>query len=332
MQDDTLLRFIDPSTAEDPNLVFVAMPFSSVFDARFDKGIRVPLEEDGYRVVRTDRIFGNSELIMSRIVRHIQSAFIVVADITGSNPNVLLELGLALGLGKRVILIAERPEEVPADLRYITYLQAGETPDHLSCLLKKSVKTITSQSMSFQNDKFPELTSTQRILYGGNYLGIIDVLPATADVMFEFAFRANKRIDVLGLSGRMIFEMYDNLTVKKAIYDSLAKGVRIEITLPADNSKHTDLHAEIDGSGTDAWIAQVRLGASRFADMGAYIHRTRLPVTWGGVIVDKEFALVQMFVMGQWRTRFLKLKNVPQGLFGHFYTQLQLMKEEEAHV
>jgi hypothetical protein len=57
MQDDTLLRFVNPIAEEDPNLVFVAMPFSPVFDTRFDKGIREPLEEDGYHVVRTDRIF-----------------------------------------------------------------------------------------------------------------------------------------------------------------------------------------------------------------------------------------------------------------------------------
>jgi hypothetical protein len=332
MQDDTLLRFVNPIAEEDPNLIFVAMPFSPVFDTRFDKGIREPLEEDGYHVVRTDRIFGNSELIMNRIIRHIQSAFIVVADITGSNPNVLLELGLALGFGKRVILIAERPEEVPADLRYITYLQAGESPEHLSLPLKNSVRTIASQNLDLKSNQFLELTNTQRIVFGARYLGIVDVLPAKADIMFEFAFRANRCIDVLGLAGRMIFEMYDSPTVKKAIGNSLLNGVEISITLPAEDSKHSALHAKINGGGLDDWSTQVRLGASRFTDMGACIHRTQSPVTWGGVIVDKEFALVQMFVHEEWRTRFLKLKNVPQGIFTHFETQLQLLKGDSNHV
>jgi nucleoside 2-deoxyribosyltransferase len=47
----------------------------------------------------------------------IRRAEFVVADLTGSNPNVLFEVGLALGLSKPVLLLSQGPaKDVPFDL------------------------------------------------------------------------------------------------------------------------------------------------------------------------------------------------------------------------
>ena len=43
------------------------------------------------------------------------SAEIVIAELTGSNPNVYLELGYAWGCGKRTILLAHESEKLPFD-------------------------------------------------------------------------------------------------------------------------------------------------------------------------------------------------------------------------
>jgi hypothetical protein len=42
---------------------------------------------------------------------------LVIADITGGNPNVMVEVGMALGLGKQILLLAQRrSSDVPVDL------------------------------------------------------------------------------------------------------------------------------------------------------------------------------------------------------------------------
>jgi hypothetical protein len=62
-----------------------------------------------------------------KICKAIQESRVVVADITGGNPNVFFELGLAVGLGKPAILIHDEKAtegKVPSDLlawEYIPY-------------------------------------------------------------------------------------------------------------------------------------------------------------------------------------------------------------------
>jgi hypothetical protein len=47
----------------------------------------------------------SSDVILGRIIEHIREASHCICDITGWNPNVTMELGLALGMGKRVQLL-----------------------------------------------------------------------------------------------------------------------------------------------------------------------------------------------------------------------------------
>jgi hypothetical protein len=55
-------------------------------------------------------------VIMDQVWQGIRGADAVVADITGKNPNVFYEIGLAHALGKEVILISPDPE-APFDVR-----------------------------------------------------------------------------------------------------------------------------------------------------------------------------------------------------------------------
>lgn len=53
----------------------------------------------------------------------IRRADLVVADLTVSNPNVLFEVGMALGLNKPVVLVTSGPiERAPADMRAYEFI------------------------------------------------------------------------------------------------------------------------------------------------------------------------------------------------------------------
>ena len=54
--------------------------------------------------------------IPNQIWSGIRRAEVVVADVTGNNPNVFYELGLAHALGKEVIVIAQGSEHTPFDV------------------------------------------------------------------------------------------------------------------------------------------------------------------------------------------------------------------------
>ena len=98
------------------HLAFVLMPFSTEFDDVYAHIIKAPLEEAGLVVRRADNSTG-SRNVMHDVVEGILGAELVVADLTGSNPNVYYELGIAHGFKKRVLLLTQDVEEIPFDLR-----------------------------------------------------------------------------------------------------------------------------------------------------------------------------------------------------------------------
>lgn len=51
-------------------------------------------------------------------MRAIKQADFVIADITGQNPNVLFELGLAVASKKLVLLVSQDSKDVPFDMRH----------------------------------------------------------------------------------------------------------------------------------------------------------------------------------------------------------------------
>lgn len=110
------------------NRVFVAMPFSSDYRDSFEYGVKVALEQKGIEYFKADNEVSNKD-IMCKICRELQSCGKVIANISGLNPNVMLELGLAYGLGKEVIVIKDVKTTAISDLgsiEYIEYAHAGE--------------------------------------------------------------------------------------------------------------------------------------------------------------------------------------------------------------
>jgi hypothetical protein len=95
---------------------FVIMPFAPDFDEIFNLFIATTLASAGFDVFRADTILSQRN-ILEDVVSSIAESDLIVADLTGSNPNVYYELGLAHALGKRVVLLTQSIEELPFDLR-----------------------------------------------------------------------------------------------------------------------------------------------------------------------------------------------------------------------
>ncbi|MCI9856783.1 nucleoside 2-deoxyribosyltransferase [Microbacterium proteolyticum] len=95
---------------------FVIMPFDADFTPVYEDLIEEPLRDAGWRVTRADTLL-NQRSILADVVTGIAHADLVVADVTGLNPNVMYELGLAHALGKRTVMITQNISELPFDLR-----------------------------------------------------------------------------------------------------------------------------------------------------------------------------------------------------------------------
>jgi nucleoside 2-deoxyribosyltransferase len=60
--------------------------------------------------------------ILEVVYDQIKSAHVVVADMTGRNSNVYYEVGYAHALGKDVVLLTQRAEDLPFDLRGFNHI------------------------------------------------------------------------------------------------------------------------------------------------------------------------------------------------------------------
>ena len=98
------------------NSCFVLMPFEEGMSAVYEHGIKPLVESLGMQCRRGDEMY-STQGILSDIWQSIQTAEVIIADLTGKNPNVMYELGLSHSLWKRVILLSQNKDDVPFDLR-----------------------------------------------------------------------------------------------------------------------------------------------------------------------------------------------------------------------
>jgi len=94
------------------------MPFAEKFEAIYSEIIKPVVEQFGLTCVRADNLY-DSKPIMEDIWKFLNKARIVIADVTGKNPNVFYEIGLAHAIGKEVIIISQSTDDIPFDLRHL---------------------------------------------------------------------------------------------------------------------------------------------------------------------------------------------------------------------
>ena len=84
-----------------------------------------------------------------KILRMIEDADFIVADISGRNPNVMYELGVADRIGKKVIALHQKAEgidKVPSDIKYKEFILYS-LDDHLNLMdqLDKAIDNLMNR-------------------------------------------------------------------------------------------------------------------------------------------------------------------------------------------
>lgn len=106
---------------------FVIMPFSSTDTCTeeewtwiFENVLKPAVEDAGldYECRRSSATRGN---IVADILRDLQEAYVVIADLTDRNVNVFYELGVRHSFSDRSIILAQRQEDIPFDLHAYAY-------------------------------------------------------------------------------------------------------------------------------------------------------------------------------------------------------------------
>lgn len=137
---------------DDKIFVFVLMPFDSAFDDIYKLGIKETASQIGMLAERVDeQIF--REGILERIYRQIEIADIVLADMTGQNPNVFYEVGYAHAKGKLCILITKSASDIPFDLKHHRHIIYGSSINNLRENLRGELEWARNEIANVRNSR-----------------------------------------------------------------------------------------------------------------------------------------------------------------------------------
>lgn len=125
--------------------IAVMMPFAREFDPVYE-AIQSACKGENSRALRVDEIYGPTR-IMDDVFSTIAQSRLVICDLTGRNPNVLYETGIAHALNREVIMIVQDDRDVPFDLghiRHVKYMPNKEGLEKLQEDLLASIRAARS--------------------------------------------------------------------------------------------------------------------------------------------------------------------------------------------
>jgi hypothetical protein len=105
---------------------FVISPFGDPFDEYYEKIYKPAIAKADLQSVRGDEVYGTGAVI-DDIFAQISAASVVLCDVTGKNPNVNYELGVAHALRVPSIIVTQSIADVPFDYRHLRAIPYDRT-------------------------------------------------------------------------------------------------------------------------------------------------------------------------------------------------------------
>ena len=136
---------------------FVISPFGEPFDEHYEQIYKPAIESDkslGLKAVRADEIYGTGAII-NDIFTQIAVAELILCDVTGKNPNVNYELGVAHALQKPTVIITQSMEDVPFDYRHLRVIRYDQS---------KKVRWVKELEASISNNIKAALEDPRRVI------------------------------------------------------------------------------------------------------------------------------------------------------------------------
>ena len=136
--------------------IFFSRPFSESFTPVTEIVKRI-VESHSHSLIQTSDEIHANEPVSSKIFRMIRDSVVVIADITGSRPNVLHEIGICQALGKPLVIITQDdPNDADFNIRTFQILRYNNNDlEGLGDLLEKAVSLVHSSTGTLRSMLVP---------------------------------------------------------------------------------------------------------------------------------------------------------------------------------
>jgi hypothetical protein len=98
------------------------MPQQPAFELVHEVAVLPAMHANGINVLEVAKVF-ESESMLAEVVGWLQSAEVIVADLTGANANVLFVVGLACGMRRCPLIISQSPLDLPFNLSALRWVE-----------------------------------------------------------------------------------------------------------------------------------------------------------------------------------------------------------------
>jgi nucleoside 2-deoxyribosyltransferase len=126
-----------------PNQVYVTLPNGKAMDDTFEFGIKDPIKELGLTCKRVSKAAVAADWNQSAR-RSMEASSLVIANLTGGDPNVYMDVGYAWAKGKPTILVARNGENLAYDVSGYKCLMYDSIME-LKRMITTEVKALKSQ-------------------------------------------------------------------------------------------------------------------------------------------------------------------------------------------
>lgn len=121
------------SNANNSNIELVERDLNYIYQKMIQKAVKEYTINDEPYFQEVQRYESKVGSIINGVIENLNEADLVIADLTGSNRNVMYELGVRHALKRGTIIIAQSLEDIPSDLRdYMVVIYNYSSSVHLA--------------------------------------------------------------------------------------------------------------------------------------------------------------------------------------------------------
>lgn len=299
---------------------FVIMPFRKPYDGYFNQIYRVALEEAGFQATKADDLFAPRPIIED-IRAKIIAADILLCEMSGRNPNVFYELGLAHAIGKPAILLSNTKKDIPFDLSHVRAIVYDTKSAGWEVKLRASIAAAAREVSTSAISWPPPLALTSSAETGSGLPGVTRIfpnLPACEQEVLE-EISTSRTVRIFLQLGKTV------LVGAPSIYEYLEKSLRSGATARVLHAGTTNPYlsrriAVERGSSYEEWVSDIDYATRKLANLrnrstGVVQSRTHNEAYYWLIFLFDNTAYVQPYIYDRGNTKMapvLKLENSTQ--------------------
>ncbi len=196
---------------------FVIMPFDEFNTEIYSHVVRPAVEASGFRCRRSDDSV-DATSITSDIIQAINVSDVIIAELTGRNPNVFYELALAHAFRRPTVMICRELSDIPFDLLTYRVISYDMSPKGLK-LLENQIRGVldayTHGSGQFRNPVIDHMSDSP-------FAAVV-----RSKEVLQFEGRAKERVCVLAPDIALGPSMF-----RSVMRSNIERGVRYQYLLP----------------------------------------------------------------------------------------------------